>query len=256
MGLPVAKVGSIVLEEIDGHQPIRKYFAMSFEVDNYLFKSDKLLRDISETCYRELKLIQQPITIKKGEAIYAQGDKPTGVYYLQQGKVKIEQSNKGGDIRIVYIYIDHEFFGFRTLMSSELQPVTAIALEESKLLFYRGEDFRRIVNASPRLSLNMIEIMGFEFNMWVNLITALSHKSAKERIAFVLLLLHEKYQRSKRIKAEITLTKLDIGRYSETTEETVVRVLRFFEEQKFVKAEGRVVTVTNKRMLEVIAEGF
>ncbi|MBX2916122.1 MAG: Crp/Fnr family transcriptional regulator [Cyclobacteriaceae bacterium] len=229
---------------------------MSFEVDNYLFKSDKLLRDISKTCYTQLKLIQQPITIKKGEVIYRQGDKPNGVYYLVEGKVKIEQSNKSGDIRVVYIYIDNEFFGFRTLMSEELQPVTAIALEESKILFYRGEDFKRIVKASPTLSLNMIEILGFEFNMWVNLITALSHKSAKERIAFVLLLLHEKYKRSKRIKTEITLTKLDIGRYSETTEETVVRVLKFFEEQKFVKTQGRTVSIINKRMLEIIAEEF
>lgn len=229
---------------------------MSFDVDNYLFRSDKLLRDISAPCHRQLESIQQPVTVRKGETVYIQDEKPQGVYYLQQGKVKIEQTNKGGDVRIVYIYTDNEFFGFRTLMSNELHPVTATALEDCTLLFYKGDDFKKIVNASPTLSLNMIEILGFEFNLWVNLITALSHKSAKERIAFVLLLLSEKYKRSKRLKPEITLTKQDIGRYSETTEETVVRVLKFFEEQKFVKTEGRVVTVINKHMLQVIAEGF
>lgn len=57
-------------------------------------------------------------------------------------------------------------------------------------------------------------------------------------------------------EAVITMSKADIACYSETTEETIVMVLLFFKEQGILKTQGRKVMIKNKKLLEIIAEGF
>jgi len=51
------------------------------------------------------------------------------------------------------------------------------------------------------------------------------------------------------------MTKLDIARYSDTTEETVVRVIGFFVKQRLLTNNGRSIRIINNKLLEMIAEG-
>ncbi|MEO6949709.1 MAG: helix-turn-helix domain-containing protein [Ginsengibacter sp.] len=112
-----------------------------------------------------------------------------------------------------------------------------------------------ITKRSPHLAFNLVEILSFEFNVWINLIGSLSHKSAKERAALILLILNEKY-RINGNESIITMSRSDLASYSKTTEETVVRILVFFKEQGILSTEGRKTKITNKTLLEIIAEGF
>ncbi len=169
--------------------------------------------------------------------------------------LKIEQSNDEGQSRIVYIYTEGEYFGFRPLLCNEKHPVSAIVLEESEIEVFDGRNFLEIAKQSPNLAFNLVEILSFEFNVWINLIGSLSHKSAKERVALILLILNEKYRINEN-ESIITMSRSDIASYSETTEETVVRILTFFKEQGIIITEARKIKITNKTLLEIIAEGF
>ena len=228
---------------------------MSFVLSKYSFKSNALLDKIKSEFMQELDKIRSTKMYPKGEILYEEGSNPRAVYRLKSGKVKIEQLSLYGKIRIVYVYTQGEFFGFRPLLSNEKHPVSAIFLEDSEVEIYEGKEFIEISKKAPNLSFNLVEILSFEFNVWINLISSLSHKSAKEKIALILLILNEKY-RNVNGKSEITMTKSDIAKYSETSEETVVRVIGFFEEQEILKNQGRTLEIMNPKLLEIIAEGF
>ena len=228
---------------------------MSFVLSKYSFKSHALLDKIKSEFMQELDKIRSTKMYPKGEILYEEGSNPKAVYRLKSGKVKIEQLSLDGKIRIVYVYTQGEFFGFRPLLSNEKHPVSAIFLEDSEVEIYEGKEFIEISKKAPNLSFNLVEILSFEFNVWINLISSLSHKSAKEKIALILLILNEKY-RNVNGKSEITMTKSDIAKYSETSEETVVRVIGFFEEQEILKNQGRTLEIMNPKLLEIIAEGF
>ncbi len=215
-----------------------------------------LLEDVMKQYTDRLEAIARPMTFKKGESIYMEGSLPKGAYYIKRGKVKIEQINAEANVRIVYVYTPDEYFGFRPLLSDEKHPVSAIAIEETELEFYNGRNFLEIARESSGLSFNLVKILSYEFNVWINLITSLSHKSAKERVALVLLILNQKYKGANGEQAEIGMSRADIGNYSETTEETVVRILRSFEEHGIIGSVGRRIVVADVKMLEVIAEGF
>lgn len=228
---------------------------MSFEIAKFHFKSDKLFNDVIPAFMKELENISKTVLIKKRETLYFEGSIPKAVYRIKSGKVKIEQINEEGNSRIVYVYTVGECFGFRPLLCNEKNPVSAIALEDCEIEIYDGKGFLLIAKKSPNLSFNLVEILSFEFNVWINLIGSLSHKSAKERVALILLILNEKYTTPKGNSA-ITMSKLDIASYAETSEETVVRVLKFYERQEIIKYEGRKIELINKKLLEMIAEGF
>lgn len=228
---------------------------MSFVLSKYSFKSNALLDKIKSEFMQELDKIRSTKMYPKGEILYEEGSNPKAVYRLKSGKVKIEQLSLDGKIRIVYVYTQGEFFGFRPLLSNEKHPVSAIFLEDSEVEIYEGKEFIEISKKAPNLSFNLVEILSFEFNVWINLISSLSHKSAKEKIALILLILNEKY-RNVNGKSEITMTKSDIAKYSETSEETVVLVIGFFEEQEILKNQGRTLEIMNPKLLEIIAEGF
>ncbi len=203
----------------------------------------------------ELQKIAKTVFLKKGEDLYREGSMPRAVYKVKKGKIKIEQTGDDGSSRIVYIYTVGEYFGFRPLLCNEKHPVSAIVLEESEIDVFDGSGFLKIAKRSPNLSFNLVEILSFEFNVWINLIGSLSNKSAKERIALILLILNEKYKTTDK-ESFITMSRVDIASYSETTEETVVRVLTFFKEQGILSSESRKIKVVNKKLLEIIAEGF
>ena len=228
---------------------------MNFDISKYHFKSDKLFNSVLPVYMNEMKDISKTLRLKKGEELYREGSMPKAVYMVKKGKIKIEQTGEDGKSRIVYIYTVGEYFGFRPLLCNEKHPVSAIVLEESEIEVYEGRGFLNIAKRSPNFSFNLVEILSFEFNVWINLIGSLSHKSAKERIALILLILNEKYKTANKETA-ITMSKADIACYSETTEETVVRVLTFFKEQNILTTEARKVIIKNKRLLEIIAEGF
>ncbi|MEP7254323.1 MAG: Crp/Fnr family transcriptional regulator [Ferruginibacter sp.] len=228
---------------------------MNFDIYKYHFRSDKLFNAVVPVYMNELQNILKTICYKKGDELYKEGSTPRAVYCVKKGKIKIEQAGENGDSRIVYIYTVGEYFGFRPLLSNQKHPVSAIVLEESEIEVYEGRGFLDIAKRSPNLSFNLVEILSFEFNVWINLIGSLSRKSAKERVALILLILHEKYKAGGKETA-ITMSKADIACYSETTEETVVRVLTFFKEKGILSTEARKVIIKNKRLLEIIAEGF
>ena len=106
---------------------------MGFEILKYSFKSNQLLDNIKSDLMSDLEETKSIKSFVKNDVLYEQGSDPKAVYRLIKGKVKIEQLNQDGKIRIVYVYIQGDFFGFRPLLSDEKHPVTAIFLEDSEI---------------------------------------------------------------------------------------------------------------------------
>lgn len=228
---------------------------MGFELSKYTFKSHQLLDNVGKGYMQQLNSMKNLESYSKNDILYNEGTEAKAVYRLLRGKVKIEQLNQDGKTRIVYIYSQGEFFGFRPLLSNEKHPVSAIFLEDSEVEVYDGKKFIEVSKKSADLSFNLLEILSFEFNVWINLISSLSHKSAKEKIALILLILNEKYRDSEN-KSEISMTKSDIAKYSETSEETVVRVISFFESEGILINNSRSIEIIDTKLLSILSEGF
>ena len=121
---------------------------MKSEILKYSFKSNRLLDKVKSDNLLELERIKSVELFSKNDVLYKQGSDPKAVYRLRKGKVKIEQLNQDGKTRIVYVYIQGEFFGFRPLFCNQKHPVTAIFLEDSEIEVYEGNEFIKIARTA------------------------------------------------------------------------------------------------------------
>jgi len=68
---------------------------------------------------------------KKGDIIYKEGDKPTGLICLSKGKVKIFKEGVGGREQIVRMAKPVGFIGYRALFAEQYYIASAEAIEDS-----------------------------------------------------------------------------------------------------------------------------
>lgn len=223
---------------------------MSFNINKYLFNSDILLKDAPSVFHKEFENISQHKALKKGTILYKENTAPKQAFYIKKGKIKVEQLNENGVNRIVYIFSAGEYFGFRPLFSGEKNPVTATTIEDSELVIYDGKKFVEVAKLSPIVTFNVVKILASEFSVWINLITSMAYKATKERVALVLLILNEKYKTDSKTYGKITATKIDIAKYAETSQETVVRILTLLADLSIIENEGRGFYIRNKEFLE------
>src|SRR5512145_159840 len=68
---------------------------------------------------------------KKGDFIFKEGDKPTGLICLSDGKVKVFKEGVGGREQIVRLAKPIGFIGYRALFAEENHHASAVAIEDS-----------------------------------------------------------------------------------------------------------------------------
>jgi CRP-like cAMP-binding protein len=88
---------------------------------------------------------------KKGQNIFYEGTRPTGLYCMNAGKVKVFKNNVQGKEFIIYIAKPGDFLGYRALLSEEFYQATATVLEDAKICFIPKEIFLRCCKKIPFL---------------------------------------------------------------------------------------------------------
>ncbi|GAB4142789.1 MAG: hypothetical protein Fur0041_17880 [Bacteroidia bacterium] len=227
---------------------------MVLDIEKYTFRNELLLELLPKQIKKELLSISTFKKLKKRRLLYREGTFPKGVYIIQKGKVKIFQTNSDGRSQIMYIYQKGDILGYRPMISNDLHPVTAEALEELSYFFIPREHFLKTLYEHPEFMKLLLAALSHEFAVWINNITVFAQQPVKQRVALGLLILQNKY-RQKGAFSEINLSRDDFASYIGTVKETLVRVLKEFKVEGWIVTKGRNITITDYRAIERIASG-
>ena len=188
--------------------------------------------------------------VKASMELFREGTFPRHAFILKKGKVKIFQTTANGDEQIVYIYEPGDMIGYRPILCNEKHPVSARALEECTVIFIARARFQELLEKSGELSHILLKNLSSEFSVWVNFVTTFAQYSVKERLALCLLILTEKYKKSKdSTQSEINLTRKDLASFSGTSIETLARMLTKWKTAKWIVTRGRKIVVRDVSQL-------
>jgi len=222
----------------------------SFLSDNSRLKTDQIFDGLSEEL---AALIGLGVShkYKKGEILFREGGIPTGIFYLEIGKVKKYKSTVAGDEQIFYLCSTGELLGYHALLSEEYYPDTAATIEDSQLTFIPKDNFLKVLNSSSALSNRLLKALGHEFIVFINNITNLASKSVRERLAWNLLILDEKFKNPENLNSpsEIILSRGDLANMIGTAKETLVRLLQEFKAAKLIETTGKSIRVLDKKAM-------
>lgn len=126
---------------------------------------------------------------RKGQVVFAQGDKADAVFYLRKGRIKLTVISNQGKEAVVAILGENEFFGEGCLVAQPLRMATATALTPCSILRLEKSAMVRVLHHQPTFSGRFItHLLSRNIRIEEDLVDQLFN-SAEKRLARVLLLL-------------------------------------------------------------------
>ena len=128
---------------------------------------------------------------KKNEIIFKEGDKPTGLLCLSEGKVKVFKEGVGGREQIVRMAKPIGFIGYRALFAEEHHTATAVAIEDTTVCHIDKDTVYKLLRSNADLSINIIKAFATELGFSNNRTVTLTQKHIRGRLAESLIFLKD-----------------------------------------------------------------
>jgi CRP-like cAMP-binding protein len=192
---------------------------------------------------------------KKGDIIFKEGDKPTGLLWIAEGKVKIFKEGVGGREQIVRMAKPVGFIGYRALFAEENHSATAVAIEDSDICTIERETIYKLLRSNAELCLSIIKAFATELGFSNNRTVTLTQKHIRGRLAESLIFLKDTYGfEDDNSTIKIYLSREDIANLSNMTTSNAIRTLSTFASEGVIGIDGRKIRIQDLQKLERISE--
>lgn len=203
----------------------------------------------------ESKLVEESsvfIKYKKGEIICKQGSFVSHVMYVEKGLAKVFLDN-GNTSLVLKIIPDGNLLGLSS-MSEENNTFnySAMAYIDTEIRQIDIKLFRQLVAQNADFAKEVIEILSANSVQVYGRFFCLTHKQAYGRLADILLCLSDRI--FKQSEFDLPLSRKDLAELSGMSPETVIRMLKKFNEEGLIKMEGKSFKIEDYARLQRISE--
>ncbi|MEO6905669.1 MAG: response regulator [Ginsengibacter sp.] len=190
---------------------------------------------------------------KKKQRIYAEGNHPHSLYYLNSGKIRTFKINELGKELTISLYNAGDFFGYNALLENSFYKENAETLEESEISIIGRDDFEILINDNKKVAHKFIKLLAHNVSEKEEQLINLAYNSLRKRVADSILTLSKKYKEEGKSDFIIRISREDLAHIAGTTTESMIRTLSDFKSEKLIEAEAGYVKVLNeKRLLEML----
>jgi len=192
----------------------------------------------------------------KDEYLFFQDDPANEFCICIEGRIKLTQLTPEGNQVIMHYPGPGEVFGLIAVLRGIRFPVTAQAVEDSRVLAWKDTVMTDWMRREPQIAINSIRILSGFIENFQNRITELSTERVERRIARTLLRLAQQagHKDENGIRIDMHLSRQDIAEMAGTTLYTVSRTLRKWETQGFLDGSGPLIRITNPHQLVSVAD--
>jgi CRP/FNR family cyclic AMP-dependent transcriptional regulator len=184
-----------------------------------------------------------------GEFILWEGEPPRFFYLVATGKVKMLKHSPSGKEFIVGVLGPVEMLGEVAVLDGGPYPVSAQAMEETRVLCLERAQFLAFLERTPAVALKVIEVLGSRLRSAHERLRDLAAKTAEQRLASVLLMLQAKSG------PLLPFTRQDIGEMAGVTTETAIRVMGRLKAGGIIGSSRGKIMVLDERKLRLLTEG-
>jgi CRP/FNR family cyclic AMP-dependent transcriptional regulator len=155
---------------------------MNLETKYWYLHNHKLMSILSSSELREMCIISNFKTAKKGEIIYFSHDESSRVYTLKRGTIKIVEIDAKGNEIVKDILQEGDLFGQFTLTDSNLDEYAVAVSDYITCCSFRMDDFEKIIERNPALALRYTKWIGFRLKRLENRYANLVFKDVRSRL--------------------------------------------------------------------------
>ena len=208
---------------------------------------DELLNDLNKN--------KSVFLFKKGQYIFTEGGRPTGVYCIVKGRVKIHKFGLDKD-QIVRIGSKSDIIGYRSLISKELYSATAEALEDTEVCFIPKDSFLDFINKDKDFPLKMMRILSADVKNAERNSMNIAQRTVMERLAGYLILMHKEISESTDPQDISSFSRKDLSDIIGCAPETLIRSLSSLNNDGIISIVKKEIKVLDIQRLSRIANTY
>jgi CRP/FNR family transcriptional regulator len=183
-----------------------------------------------------------------GEMIFLEGDPADGLWFIEDGRVKIYKINPDGEEHIMHFLGTGNTFNDIAALDGGLNPANASALSEVSVWLVPSAALRQLLVNDGQVALKVIRILAGRVRSLVQQIEDLALYSVTIRLARFLL-----KQAEDPALSGPGVTRAAIAAHLATKPETVSRALRTLEESRAIRFDRHRIIITDENLLRTIA---
>ena len=154
---------------------------------------------------------------QRRQYLFREGSRVFGLYFVQEGKVKVISTGMSGKEQIVRFATDGHVVGHRGY-GSETYPIGAVALEDTIACFLDNDVLYDAFMNNPKLTYSMMMFYSFELRKTEIRQRVLAQMTIREKIADTLLHLKETFGLDEKKKSlNVILSRQELADIAGTT---------------------------------------
>ena len=218
------------------------------------FINNEIFRHLTKDEIDVLSYVKTCNVYKKGETIYNENNRVTGVYCISSGIIKHYKTGNDGKEQIIRFSKKNDIFGFRAILSGDAACTTAKVVEDCSICFIPVAHFLKMVNENSGFSMSVMKLSCKELGDANRYILDIAQKNVRERLAEILLQLHNSFGLTDEGYLNIFLTREELAGIVGTATESVIRLLSEFKKDKLIELNKRKIKILDTAKLKRLAE--
>lgn len=224
--------------------------------ENCIVRKFNALRAMSKEELKAVSDAKVSKQVKKGEALFEEGEKLNGVYCVRGGVSKLSKLSANGKDQIVKLASRGEVIGQRSVVAEESSNLSATAVSDMEVCFIPKEAIVSTLHKNPDFTYEVLRHMAHDLREADDVIVNMSQKTVKQRIAEALLYLKNNFGEDADGYLALVLSREDIANVVGTATESCIRILSEFRSKGYIKTSGKRMAISDERKLRDLAEGF
>lgn len=199
-------------------------------------------------------IVQRRRPLSKADVLYREGTGFDAIYAVRTGALKSSMLSKDGEEQITAFHLPGELLGLDAISSGD-HPSTAVALETTSVCEIPFSQLENLSEAIPGLQRQLLRIMSKEIFNEHEMLQALARRNAEQRLAILLLSLGDRFGRRRLspTRFRLPMSRHELSNYLGLAPETMSRLFRRFQEQGWITARGKEVSLEDMAALRELS---
>lgn len=213
------------------------------------------LNALTDTELAKVAICKTTYNLKKGDAIFNEGDATNGVFCVKEGACKMTKLGTNGKDHIIKIVKSGELLGQRSMISDENTNLSAVALEEMKVCFIPKSEMMPFFQENQKFSMAVLKTICNDLKEADDHTISLAQKTVKQRLAETLIYLYENFGENPDGSLKIQLSREEMAGMIGTATESCIRLLSEFNKNNDIDIIGKKIIILNANKLKMLALG-
>jgi len=194
--------------------------------------------------------------LRAGEMLFFSGEEARGLFVVVSGRIRAFQHNAEGREQVMHVDTAGATLADVPVFDDGPYPASAIAEEDTEVLFIEKSDVRQLCMEHPSFALRALKTMAERVRKHAKLVEELSFREVGQRLALYLIAEAQKKSSNTggHVEFQLALSNHEIATRIGTVRDVVSRALARLQGKGLVRVKGREIVVPDLGALKHYAE--